>query len=64
MKPQAKDRIVLIDYDGGHTNFYGTIEKALNYFDANDDCWKVLVNGLTYIIREDFKKGERHVSGM
>jgi hypothetical protein len=64
MKPQAKDKIVLIDYDGGHTNFYGTIEKALKYFDANNDYWKVLVNGLAYMVREDFKGGTNHVSGM
>ncbi len=51
MKPQAKDKIVLIDYDGGHTNFYGTIQKALKYFDANNDYWKIIIIDHIYIQR-------------
>jgi hypothetical protein len=51
MKPPDKDSIVLVDYDGGHTRFYGSLEKALRFFNSNNDYWKILINGLVYIQR-------------
>jgi hypothetical protein len=51
MKPPNKDSIVLVDYEGGCTSFYGTMERALKLFESNNNYWKVLLNGVTYIQR-------------
>jgi len=59
MKHPEKDSIVLVDYEGGHTRFYGRLEKALKLFNSNDEYWKILINDLVYIQRQIGEENER-----
>ena len=48
-----KHSIQLLDYDSGHTTYYGTIDDAERFFCNNDQYWKLIVNWSVYMIRGD-----------
>ena len=39
--------IMLLDYEGGHTYFYGSEEEAIEYFNNNDEYWKLFIGNDT-----------------
>ena len=45
--------IQLLDYESGHTPYYGSIEDAEAYFCNNDQYWKLIVNWSVRMTRED-----------
>ena len=34
---------MLLDYEGGHTYFYGSEEQVIEHFNANDNYWKLFI---------------------